>query len=218
MPDVEINIRVGGGSIELGAGQGADQETEESLRVVREHVAAIQAHDLERLSTTTDESFVLQSDALPRFGFPSGRTDRQGYLNLWRHLWEAIPGARYDIERGDLFGRGDTVVCCWWGYGTHLGEWAGAPPSGQQLDTHGCSIFKVRKGKIVADFDYFDTAKVWEQAGVLQQGGSQSGQWGPSGGSGGGGQGQGGQRPGGSGGGPSGQWGGSGGGGQTGAH
>ena len=140
------------------------------MRVVREHVAAIQAHDLDRLSETTDESFVLQSDALPRFGFPSGRTDRQGYLNLWRHLWASIPEARYDIERGDLFGRGDTVVCCWWGYGTHVGEWAGAASTGRQLDSHGCSVFKVRNGKIVADFDYFDTGKILEQTGQLQQG------------------------------------------------
>jgi hypothetical protein len=50
--------------------------------------------------------------------------------------------------------------------------WAGVEGTGRQLDVHGCSIFQVRNGKIVADHEFFDTGKLLQLMGKLTVPGS----------------------------------------------
>src|ERR687897_771495 len=55
--------------------------------------------------------------------------------------------AKFTIH--DIFGRGDRVAYRWSASGTHLGEWAGIPPTGLHMTTSGITILRIAGGRCV---------------------------------------------------------------------
>jgi steroid delta-isomerase-like uncharacterized protein len=68
----------------------------------------------------------------------------------------AFPELRYTIN--DLLADGDKVVVRWTVHGVHHGEFAGIPPTGQQVTLSGTDIVRIVDGKV---------AEVWEHADML---------------------------------------------------
>ena len=52
--------------------------------------------------------------------------------------------------------------------GTHRGELNGIPPTGRTLDLVGCNVIEVADGKIIREREYYDSASVMIQLGVLE--------------------------------------------------
>lgn len=177
--DVELTLKLTAGSLgqalkeltDILASQTTTGSSEESLQVVKEHIEGIKRRDISRIAATVADSFALESDTLPTYGFSSRTTDRQGYMQLWQQLWNSFPDTEYVMER-EPFAVGDLVMYLWRGAGTHQEMWAGVEGTGRQLDVHGCSIFQVRNGKIVADYEFFDTGKLLQLMGAVTVPGS----------------------------------------------
>jgi len=63
----------------------------------------------------------------------------------------------------DVFAEGDKVVVRWRTTGTHLGELAGVPPTGRQVEFTGITIYRMADGKSVENW------WAWDAMGLMQQ-------------------------------------------------
>ena len=66
----------------------------------------------------------------------------------------------------DIVAEGDTVACRWSARGTHQGDLFGVSPTGKQVTVWGCSFSRFSGGKVVEDWDAFDTGALMQQLGV----------------------------------------------------
>ena len=73
----------------------------------------------------------------------------------------AFPDARITVE--EQLAEGDRVATRWSGRGTHEGELMGVEPTGRQVTVSGLTISRLEGGKIVEEFQNWDTF------GMLQQ-------------------------------------------------
>ena len=73
----------------------------------------------------------------------------------------AFPDAHCTIE--DLIAEGDKVVICWTGRGTHNGDLAGIPPTGNSIKATGIDVIRIADGKVV------ESSTTWDTIGLLKQ-------------------------------------------------
>ena len=73
----------------------------------------------------------------------------------------AFPDARITVEQ--QLAEGDLVATRWSGRGTHEGELMGIQPTGKQVTVSGLTISRLVGGKVVEEFQNWDTL------GMLQQ-------------------------------------------------
>lgn len=132
----------------------------ENLELVRESFDAWNAHDPARYAKLLDERYVQESDTLPQAinGREAGRDIMQMYLR-------AFPDLHLDVDQ--LLTSGDYVVVRWTGTGTHRGELMGVPATNRAAMVRGCNLVEVRRGHIVREWVYWDTAHLLRQLGVL---------------------------------------------------
>ena len=107
-----------------------------------------------------DEKHVVESDTLPAplTGRDAGRQFMQMYVS-------AFPDLHFDIDQ--IFGEGDLVATRWTATGTHRGELMGIKPTNRRTVTHGCSVGRIKNGKAMHDWIYWDTGHLMRQLGVL---------------------------------------------------
>jgi predicted ester cyclase len=74
-----------------------------------------------------------------------------------------------DVEMviDDFIVEGDQSVVRYTLRGTHTGEWAGAPATGNRLDYSGIAIYRWAEGKIIEEWDYFEETKLLRTLGLL---------------------------------------------------
>ncbi len=65
----------------------------------------------------------------------------------------------------EIFGTGDRLVKRWTFNGTHTGEFAGIPPTGNKISLKGVSVSRIVDGKIKEELDYMDDLGFMEQLG-----------------------------------------------------
>ena len=81
--------------------------------------------------------------------------------NMYR---SAFPDVRLIIE--EQVAEGDKVVTRWIAYGTHQGEMMGIAPTGNQVRVEGITISHIQEGKIVQEWELFDTLGLMQQLGA----------------------------------------------------
>ena len=81
--------------------------------------------------------------------------------NMYR---SAFPDVRLIIE--EQVAEGDKVVTRWIAYGTHQGEMMGIAPTGNQVRVEGVTISNIQEGKIVQEWELFDTLGLMQQLGA----------------------------------------------------
>ncbi len=69
----------------------------------------------------------------------------------------------------DFIVEGDKAVVRYRVRGTHTGEWAGAPATGNQLDYTGIAIYRWAEGKIIEEWDCFEEMKMLTTFGLVPQ-------------------------------------------------
>ncbi len=79
----------------------------------------------------------------------------------------AFPDLRCTIE--DQLAEGDKVATRWTSSATHQGELMGIPPTGNQTGVSGITISRVSEGKLVEDWNIWDTLGLMRQLGVVPE-------------------------------------------------
>ena len=67
----------------------------------------------------------------------------------------------------EIFGVDDRIVKRWTFNGTHSGEFAGTPATGNQITLKGVSVARITNGKISEELDYMDDLGFMQQLGVI---------------------------------------------------
>ena len=89
----------------------------------------------------------------------------EGYKRFFAALRSAFPDFRVTIE--DQIAEGDKSSDRWTARATHVGEYAGIPPSGKQGVMTGISLFRIADGKVVECWTSRDDLGLLQQLGVL---------------------------------------------------
>jgi steroid delta-isomerase-like uncharacterized protein len=92
---------------------------------------------------------------------PSGPEGQKAIARLFR---AAFPDVQMTLNL--LIAEGDLVVGRWTTQGTHTGEWAGVPPTGQRATFAGVNIFRIANGKVVELWNHRDDLGLMEQLGA----------------------------------------------------
>jgi len=74
---------------------------------------------------------------------------------------EGAPDAQITVEK--QLAEGDLVATRWVGRGTHEGELLGIQPTGKQVTVSGLTISRLEGGKIVEEFQNWDTFGMMQQ-------------------------------------------------------
>jgi steroid delta-isomerase-like uncharacterized protein len=82
--------------------------------------------------------------------------------NMYR---SAFPDVRLSIE--EQVAEGDRVVTRWIASGTHQDEMMGIAPTGNQVRVEGITISHIQEGKIVQEWELFDTLGLMQQLGAV---------------------------------------------------
>jgi steroid delta-isomerase-like uncharacterized protein len=77
----------------------------------------------------------------------------------------AFPDARITVEQ--QLAEGDLVATRWSGRGTHEGELMGMEPTGKQVTVSGLTLSRIEGGKIVEEFQNWDTFGMMQQVGAI---------------------------------------------------
>jgi steroid delta-isomerase-like uncharacterized protein len=104
--------------------------------------------------------YVNHDPAVP--GLPDGP---EGLKLIMAGFRAAFPDLRFTVE--DLIAEDDRVVTRWTMRGTHLGEFAGLPPTGRQVISGGMQIERVLNGQIVEHWRKSDDLGLMQQLGAI---------------------------------------------------
>lgn len=130
-----------------------------NIAIVREHIAAEIAKDVERtLATMVDEptyDIVIRDDLM------EGRAAVAAHLG---RLFATFPDFTIDIE--DIVADERKVVCELRLRGTHGGPFMDVPPTGRPVSFRLAAIFTCRDGRIVQETAYYDALTILKQIGA----------------------------------------------------
>jgi steroid delta-isomerase-like uncharacterized protein len=131
--------------------------SEKNVAIVRRWVEELDKHNFEII----DE--VVSPDI--QFYYPGTMMEFEAYKQYVYSVYEALPDLHHTIE--DLFAKGDRVVLRATDSGTHLGEFMGVPPTGNQVTVTAIGIFRLEKGQIVEGWEEVDMLGLMQQMGAL---------------------------------------------------
>lgn len=67
----------------------------------------------------------------------------------------------------EIFADGDKLVKYWQFKGKHTGTFFGIPATGKNVDVIGCTLVKMKEGKIVQEQDFMDNLEFMQQLGII---------------------------------------------------
>ena len=95
---------------------------------------------------------------------PGQGTGREGALNRFSMITGAL-APHFTVE--DVVAEGDRVVVRWTQAGTHVGEFAGIPPTGKTFTVSGIDIYRAEDGVLREHWHVVDQLSMLGQLGVL---------------------------------------------------
>jgi predicted ester cyclase len=84
---------------------------------------------------------------------------------------EGFPDVVSTIE--DLIAEGDKVVARWRARATHQGEYMGIPPTGNEVEFTGISVYRIEAGKIAESWNEEDELGLMRQIGAIAESGQE---------------------------------------------
>jgi steroid delta-isomerase-like uncharacterized protein len=127
--------------------------------LVRRFYEGISARNLNVFDELCAESF---TDHNPD---PHHGSSREGGKAMFRQFFEAFPDMKMEVvsmvAEGDRVGVNAKVTA------THLGAFAGVPPTGRRITVGGFDWIRVKDGKVVERWGVFDMANMLTQLGVI---------------------------------------------------
>jgi len=121
-----------------------------SLQVVREAFDAWNRHDAERYSALLADGYIGETyrTSPPLHGRDAARQAMDTYFKVLPDLYFTIEGT---------LATADDVMVSWLATGTPRDEYSGGPLTARRLEVPGCTVTRLRNGKIVHTWDYWDT-------------------------------------------------------------
>ena len=135
------------------------ETTERNKEIVRRYQDAYNSNDLDVLDELLAPDWKTQA-------FPTSLMEQtiENAKAVHRGLLEAFPDLH--ITTHELIAEGDVVVQSYTVRGTHQGEMAGLPATGNTVAVGGVSIFQIRDGRIVRHEAFSDVIDVLAQLGA----------------------------------------------------
>jgi steroid delta-isomerase-like uncharacterized protein len=99
---------------------------------------------------------------MPLVGELRGEALKQFFV----HLFDAFPDIQRTVE-DQVTDDYQTVVTRWRAVGTHQGEFMGIAPTGKRVTITGISIHRIQSGKIVEEWQEWDSLGLMQQLGVV---------------------------------------------------
>src|SRR5829696_1292908 len=99
-----------------------------------------------------------------------GRDTLKQYVAMFHDAFPNMKGILHDI-----FAQRDRVAYRWSASGTHLGEWAGVPPTGLHMTVRGITIHRIAGGRCVEGWGSVDISRSEEEQRWLSEGGRTDG-------------------------------------------
>lgn len=115
-------------------------------------------HNVDLYPEFYSETFVQHTPAMGKLGAEQHR-------QLLISLFAAFPDSHWTVV--DQIGVGEKVVTRWTLVATHLGAFMGIAPSGRQLISGGVCIDHIVDGKIVEEWEEWDTLGMMQQLGAV---------------------------------------------------
>jgi steroid delta-isomerase-like uncharacterized protein len=130
-------------------------------QLFKQFIEAENSHDIERvLSLVTDE--VVIEDVTWGIVMKGKDGVRQGYTDFLK----AVPDFKLDPKSWIITDKSFAVELVF--SGTHKGDLPGLPATGKQFSVRDCSIGEIRDGKVNGRRDYWDSASMLRQLGVMK--------------------------------------------------
>lgn len=85
---------------------------------------------------------------------------------FYAHIFDAFPDAERTVE-DQVADDNQTVVTRWRATGTHQGEFMGIAPTGKRITITGISIHRIASGKIVEEWQEWDSLGLMQQLGIV---------------------------------------------------
>jgi steroid delta-isomerase-like uncharacterized protein len=123
--------------------------------IVREHIAAENAHDISRAIATFHHS---RYEVAP---FGSVSNGPQAVQDLLAGMFAGFPDFHVDVPR--LHHADEAVVVEFVMTGTHGGPFAGVPPTGRPIEVPLVGIFDFEGDRLMCEKVYFDMATLLRQ-------------------------------------------------------
>ena len=105
----------------------------------------------------------------PQYSYTGGDGQRQegaeAGLAVAQMYTAAFPDMKLDIK--SIHAAGNVAVVEFVPSGTHQGELMGIAPTGRKMSVPVCLVLEIRDGKIYAEREYFDSAVMMQQLGVM---------------------------------------------------
>jgi len=89
----------------------------------------------------------------------------KGYKQVLSEFFSAFPDVHFTFD--DMVVEGDKVATRWTITGTHKGEFRGIPPTNKKVTIWGISIDRIAGGKVVEEWERFDTLGFMQQLGLI---------------------------------------------------
>jgi predicted ester cyclase len=99
-----------------------------------------------------------------RTGSPFG-TDRSALRKQAEAFRSVFSNVRWEVA--EQYMDGDMFVILYLGEGKHTGEFMGTAPTNKQVRMSGASFMRIKDGKVVESWEYFDTAGMMQQLGMM---------------------------------------------------
>lgn len=125
------------------------------LRLMEE---CLNQHNLGVHPQIYSEGFVHHSPAL-------GELRGEEHIQFLASMFAAFPDSRWNVL--DQMAEGDKVVTRWTLNATHNGTFMGIAPTGNQVKSGGICIARIVDGKIVEEWEEWDTLGMMQQLGVV---------------------------------------------------
>jgi predicted ester cyclase len=97
--------------------------------------------------------------------FPEQAPGREGMKQAHAIFYAGFPDVQQEIT--DLIAEGDKVVVRWICRGTHSGEFADVPPTGNFVTVTGIDIFRFAEGKVMECWHEVDALGMMQQLGAV---------------------------------------------------
>lgn len=105
----------------------------------------------------------------PQYSYTGGDGQRQegadAGIAVAQMYTTAFPDVKLDIK--GIHAAGNVAVVEFVANGTHQGELMGIAPTGRKISVPVCIALEFRDGKIIAEREYFDSAVMMQQLGVV---------------------------------------------------
>ncbi|MFP5308608.1 MAG: ester cyclase [Actinomycetes bacterium] len=125
----------------------------------REMFDCVQQRDIGRLRSLFHDDYVYSGpDGVEHKGADAAVEIAEMYL-------AAFPDLRFEVLHQHELGYASIIELV--AHGTHRGELQGIAPTGRHADVPVCNVIEVKDGRILREREYFDTAVMLTQLGVM---------------------------------------------------